>query len=400
MPAAPEGPEDYNGHEWPTLCVEKTEAHFFGIGDWGGMCNYQNNICSGGQQVSPMPNKRDKEPADGGAQQRVAKAMKDRAASAPPEFILSLGDHFYPGGVDIHCGSDERPRYQWDNMFENIYDKETLGKDWMGVLGNHDYGGTCFTKGWDQQIFYTWWGSGRWLMPAQYWKRRVQFAQDFVAELFFLDTNLVDAKPPDLDKDHNICGRFHNEGGSGSYCPESRFPAPDGSTQAQCTDSSMFPSIDECYSSFQNSWQEQRAWLEEELAKSTADWQIVVTHYPPSFPPEAGNFDLWPSLGKKYGIDLMVTGHTHSQSLKIGDNYTRPDMDMSEFPYVISGGGGGIYSEGPPNVDGHDDEYGFVDFKISRESLEIVMLSHTGEVRNSATIHPRQKAAEVTEVVV
>jgi len=377
------------------LCVDDSEAHFFGVGDWGGMCNWVDNVCNGAEQVKPMPNKRGELPADKGVQQRVAASMKMRAEESSPEFTLSLGDHFYPGGIDIHCGStDEQPTYQWDTMFESIYDNKTLGGDWMGVLGNHDYGGTCFTKGWDQQITYTWWGPGRWVMPAQYWKRRVQFAQDFVAEFFFLDTNLVDAESPDLDPDHNICSEMHNEGKAKSYCPETRFPPPAGSEMAQCKDSELFPSIAKCPDTFKNFWATQRKWLEDELSKSTANWQIVVTHYPPSFPPDQ-NYDLWPSLGKKYGIDLMITGHTHSQHLFIGDNFTRPDMDMSEFPYVISGGGGGIFSEGPPSEDGADDEYGFVDFKISKDSLEIVMLSHTGAVRQTETVHPRQPAAEM-----
>merc|ERR1711939_440762 len=95
---------------------------------------------------------------------------------------------------DMHCGyaanaAEAAAHYQFKTMFEDMYDNETLGNDWMGILGNNDYGGKCFTKGWDQQIFYTWTGSERWVMPAQYWKRRVQFAEDFTVDFFFLDTN-------------------------------------------------------------------------------------------------------------------------------------------------------------------------------------------------------------------
>jgi len=166
---------------------------------------------------------------------------------------------------------------------------------------------------------------------------------------------------------------------------------------------------------FKSFWTTQRKWLEDELAKSSATWQIVVTHYPPNFSPKAGELDLWPSLGKKYGIDLMVTGHTNHQRLFIhneseAENATKPEnktkadskakadnntMDMSDFPYVISGGGGGVFSVGTPSADGDDDEYGFVDFKISKSSMDIVMVSSTGKERHNATIYPRKAAPPV-----
>jgi predicted phosphodiesterase len=394
----PSLPDEHNGAEWPMLCVDESEAYFMAIGDWGGMCNFENNVCGEGESVKPMKNNREAVTADKHPQQAVAHSMKERAQKHKPEFILSLGDHFYPGGIDVHCGATDNPMYQWNMMFEDIYDKKSLGVDWMGVLGNHDYGGTCFVKGWDQQISYTWHSeSGRWVMPAQYFKRTVQFAQDFQAEFFFLDTNLVDAMVPSGDPDHNICSDIHNSGTGKSYCPMSRFPSPNGGNGtdfASCpTKEGMFTSVDQCHDGFKSSWAKQREWLEKELSESTADWQIVVTHYPPAFPPD-GDRDLWPSLGKKYGIDLLVTGHTHSQGLYIGDDKDK-QMDMSEFPYIISGGGGGIFSEGAPTESGEDDEYGFVDFKMSKDALEIMMVSHTGKERRTETIKPRQPASSM-----
>jgi len=52
------------------------------------------------------------------------------------------------------------------------------GKPWLGVLGNHDWGGWQFNKGWDQVIAYSWGGlpesTGRWLQPAIYWAAPVR----------------------------------------------------------------------------------------------------------------------------------------------------------------------------------------------------------------------------------
>jgi len=372
------------------MCVEANEAHFFGIGDWGGYCNWVDNVCKPGEVVKPMEQQTKRawlDNVDDGAQQRVAKQMSVQAQKTAPEFVITVGDHFYPGGIDTHCGGDQTAtvQYQWKTMYEDIYDNDTLGVEWMGVLGNHDYGGTCYTKGWDQQVYYTW-VSNRWLLPAQYWMRKVHF-KDFIAEFYFLDTNIVDAKPPGDDPDHNICSEMHNAGGSDSYCPAARFPAPAGSEQAQCTNDKMFESTMACAAGFKALWLEQKAWLSDLLSKSTAQWQIVVTHYPPEFPYVQADEDanLWPTLGDEFGIDLMITGHTHSQGLYLDKKVGT----MAMFPYVVTGGGGGIISESTPSADGEDDMYGFVDFSISKDSMDISMISHTGLVRNKQTIKPR-----------
>jgi len=74
-----------------------------------------------------------------------------------------------------------------------------------------------------------------------------------------------------------------------------------------------------------------------------------------------------------------VVGHTHLQHL-----YTLGSADPNalgkDFPttYVITGGGGGITSEGGPDMSGDDDQYGFVEFTVSRSSLNINMISHGG----------------------
>lgn len=340
-----------------------------------------------------MPNKRDLNDIDKGVQQRIAGEMSKLAATSKPEFIITVGDHFYPGGIDSHCGVEEMPKYQWDNMFEAIYSNDTLGMEWWGVLGNHDYGGTCYIKGWDQQIFYTWekGENSRWLMPAQYWKRLVHF-KGFVAEFFFLDNNVVDAKMPMDDEEHNICSNKHNLNEEESYCPYSRFPGPNGTNYSSCVNDDLFASPLNCFHGFVDLWKEQEKWFRKELENSKADWQIVVTHYPPDFIAEVAGQDrtLWPNLGDEYGIDLMIAGHTHWQKIFAGGPLGAA-KGMENFPYVVSGGGGGITSEGPPDVEGNDDEYGFMDFTISKEKIDIIAFSHMGVARNSTTIYPRAK---------
>ncbi|WP_428379697.1 metallophosphoesterase family protein [Marinobacter adhaerens] len=117
-------------------------------------------------------------------------------------------------------------------------------------------------------------------------------------------------------------------------------------------------------------WNAQKKWLAEKLEASTAEWQIVVTHYPPTFEPCRS--ELWASYFGKYGIDLYISGHTHLQEThyKTGD--------FGDTAYVISGGGGGITSEIIPSKTGDDDAYGFMDVIINHDVINIIRYSHGG----------------------
>ncbi|CAK9114610.1 Metallophos domain-containing protein [Durusdinium trenchii] len=84
------------------------------------------------------------------------------------------------------------------------------------------------------------------------------------------------------------------------------------------------------------------------LSKSSADWQFVATH----FPVEHG-LDQWKALSKTFGIDLILTAHRHIQEVHVDDevNLVKPTA------WIVSGGGGGITSEGTPTEDGQDDQW-------------------------------------------
>ncbi|CAK0864976.1 unnamed protein product [Prorocentrum cordatum] len=119
------------------------------------------------------------------AQQRVAEQMKARAGEKNPDYVINLADNFYWAGIDTQCGG---PCYefaddtgQWAQGFENVYNGPGLdGKQWLGVLGNHDYGGWMFNKGWDRIVAYTW-ASDRWMTPALYWAAKVNYG-DFTVD--------------------------------------------------------------------------------------------------------------------------------------------------------------------------------------------------------------------------
>ena len=93
---------------------------------------------------------------DQSPQQHVRDRMVQLASDRSPEYILNVGDSFYPGGIKQHCRArrsdvdnqqgglfNSTPPRQFVEAYENFYkdDAGLNGKEWLGVLGNHDYGG-------------------------------------------------------------------------------------------------------------------------------------------------------------------------------------------------------------------------------------------------------------------
>lgn len=360
---------DLNGLRVPDVCFKSKGKHYvYIIGDWGGLMTPK----------GPKPaNQRDDasfvEGVDDCAQQRVAAQMANRALHRPPDYVLSVGDHFYWQGLDMQCGIAPAyqviptGQFQWN--FEAIYVGKGLeGKPWLSVLGNHDYGGYLFNKAWDQQISYTWatpitapGSTGRWVMPAQYWSTKVHYP-GFSVDYFMVDTNEVEAREPHADENHNICSNKHVEEDATAGCGK------EGPND-----------VWDCPGWFARLWEMQKPWLEQALADSTADWQIVVTHFPPNW-----KQDFWVPLSRKYGIDLFVTGHMHDQEL----HYMEPENFLRPTAWIVSGGGGGITSQAPPDVQGYDDQYGFFELTLTKEVIEIQGISHGGFQRVLAFLQP------------
>jgi len=370
-PAAPDYAIDHNGVQLPDVCFEKEGPHYvYIISDWGGMIGPH-----GPKPATQRPAAQFVGGVDDHPQQRVAHQMKLRAATRSPDYILNGGDNFYWGGLDTLCGQSAKrivPTGQLEWNFEKVYTGPGLdGKPWLGVLGNHDYGGFRFDKGWDQLISYTWGPGGRWIMPAQYWRQVIRYP-GFSVDYFFLDTNVFNAEAPVADPEHNICSSAHNAPGANCGVEGPR-------------------NISDCRPWFQRLWHEQQRWFDAGLEQSKSDWQIVVTHYPPTF---ASNY--WAGFAHKHGIDAIITGHIHSQQMHLGDdhgNFLRPTA------WIVSGGGGGITSENVPDQAGWDDQYGFFELTLSRDMIEVQGISHGGKLRMRGFVRQRPRANETRETV-
>jgi len=238
--------------------------------------------------------------------------------------------------------------------------------------------------GWPQQIWYTWnTQSKRWVMPAQYYSRQMSF-DDITVDIFFLDSNAGDSGTS--DREHDLCTKEGNTGdgyhcagflgeGMGS-CPGTDFSGDSTGTTPAGTG---WDPKENCQDIFQALWDEQLVWLDKELEASTADWQFIVTHFPPYDPPVQD--DIKP-LAEKHGVDLLMTGHSHLQMVRYKEPYI--NTDFGDTAWVVSGGGGGITSAGPPTVDhqnnnipnGLDDQYGFMDVTLTKDTFTITAYSY------------------------
>jgi hypothetical protein len=94
------------------------EIAFFVVGDWG----------------SPLNN-----PEMFSDQKSVASAMEVAALTRKPSFVLSVGDHAYPEGIQSLAEAEER----FLAAFDHVYDKNLRSKPWYLTVGNHDCQGSA-----------------------------------------------------------------------------------------------------------------------------------------------------------------------------------------------------------------------------------------------------------------
>jgi tartrate-resistant acid phosphatase type 5 len=193
-------------------------------------------------------------------QTEVAKQMGLWAHNHPNDFVISVGDNFYPLGVV----SEFDPLFHY--CFENVYTAHSLQCDWYPVLGNHDWGSDP-----EAQVRYAK-ISRRWQMPALYYTKEVELAKNAKALFVMIDTDpfLFPEKKAYVDK--------------------------------------QMKWIDETLAN----------------ASADVKWKIVVGHHPTyTVGPRITNYDTLTmraaitELFEKHKVDVYLSGHDHSmQHLK------------------------------------------------------------------------------------
>jgi hypothetical protein len=118
-------------------------------------------------------------------QRALAETMAATHSDSPPDFVLTLGDNFYPDGVM----SPDDP--MWESHFESVYQ----GPFWeeilfQAILGNHDHHGDP-----DAQVEYSS-VSSRWDMPHRYYALEKEIPGGGSALFVALDTEPIANKRP------------------------------------------------------------------------------------------------------------------------------------------------------------------------------------------------------------
>jgi len=244
------------------------------------------------------------------------------------------------GGRGIH------DKTSFIDTFEQVYTHESLKVPWLGILGNHDYGGDGCSGDIRAQFDYTVkdmldGGNNRWKIPGVFYNHRVDF-EGFSAEYFMVDTNLEDA----------FNGRH------GGICK-----------QILCWDEFNRDNVpyDSCKKWFQDMWKDQLKWYKSALKASTADWKIVMMHHKPMGKIASG---LIPPAVKA-GVQLLIGSHTHELAF-----YEKWEKTKKKFPgpLLVVGAGGGAQAN--PGCSGaiycsRPGQYGFADIGISKQQLTV-----------------------------
>ena len=137
----------------------------------------------------------------------------------------------------------------------------------------------------------------------------------------------------------------------------------------------------------------QLKWLEDELAKETAEWKIVFFHHPPyssggKHGSDTALREVVEPIFLKYGVNAVFAGHEHF--------YERIKPQKGIY-YFISGAGGklrdgDVKENSPLTAKGFDKDMSFMILEIAGDELHLQVISRTGETVDSGVIANQRKA--------
>lgn len=230
---------------WSARPFPANQVNLIAMGDWG----------SGGKE-----------------EKDVAKGLAEYVAKRGTQFngLLSLGDNFY---VKLKDADD----YQFQTVFEDMFDATRVNFPFYGALGNHDYENG---KAKIEMAYAAKHPDSRWKMPARWYRI------DFPPEKPLVTVLMLDSNKPQITAED---------------------------------------------------WLAQLRWIEDQLSQTGGTrWTIACAHHPLFSNGAHGDNGVlqvhWGPLFKKYKLDFYVCGHDHDlQELQM------PDWSTT---FVLAGGGG------------------------------------------------------------
>jgi len=258
--------------------VESKELHFFVVADWG--------VVSSGLDIKR---------SDPSIPIQLASAMNDEMRRRRIRFVVTVGDHFYPHGVN---STDDA---RWRSTFEDVFSLHRMAHlRWYGVMGNHDYSGNAL-RGDDSfsvaQIERTnHQQQGTWCLPSYFYSFSYVL-QDFAVTFIGIDTVIL-----------TLCSIPNHK-----FCGGRSLSSPDGTP---LTRTMML-------------WLERRL----EASASSGDFIVVFGHNPlvgigshidttcESRGGDAANIDALGALLSRYNVSLYLTGHEHLSEMFTGHHH-------------------------------------------------------------------------------
>jgi hypothetical protein len=119
---------------------------------------------------------------------------------------------------------------------------------------------------------------------------------------------------------------------------------------------------------------DQAAWLQSQLATSTAPWKVVYMHHAPYSSARHGSIDWmqWPYA--EWGASIVLAGHDHT--------YERLEVDG--MLYVVDGLGGSskypFHDPLPGSLVRYNGDYGALQVEASETALSFQFINRSGEV--------------------
>ena len=293
----------YKGSNIPTMTYWEDSFNFLVLGDFGRVGDYY--------------------------QKNVARELGHASVVLEANFVLSVGDNFYPDGVQ------STQDYHWIASYESIYKDPALFLPWYIALGNHDYRGNV-----QAQIDYSN-ISRRWNLPDRYYSKTFKLKNGDKLLMVVMDSS------PYIKSYHKNPEKYLG-------------------VAQQDTD-------------------KQTQWLKETL--STKDpaikWKIVVGHHPMysggmrKESKDTNQFrDLFADIFDQYQVDAYICGHEHDlQIIKPKGRYTTQ---------LLSGAGSETRKSGA--TEGtifHTDDAGFLSVSILKNKMLVQVVKATdnhGEV--------------------